>query len=409
MMKLLAMIEASTVTGPAKPLLAFCQAAPEVSASIVTFQRGRNVPALVTYGAKGQRDQSGGFPNRFVEAAVEAGLQVDVVGERFRFDPRVLRTLGAVMANRCPDILETHNLKSHFLARTLCAKRRCAWIALQHGYTATDLKMRAYNVLDRWSLPAADRVIAVCGAFGRALTAAGVSPERIAVQHNCITPSPPADNVRVTALRSELGLVADEQVVLAVGRLSREKGHLVLLQALDVLRHAHPNGSFKAVIVGDGPERPALEAAVAKLGLQFHVIFAGQQDDVLPYFHLADVMVLPSYSEGSPLVLLEAMAARVPVVATSVGGVPEIVDHEHSALLAPAGDPTALATAIQRVLGDRPLANRLAEHAYADVVSKHSVAAYVQARLEIYQQVLLERRPAVASHAAPVGDYSAVQ
>ena len=114
-----------------------------------------------------------------------------------------------------------------------------------------------------------------------------------------------------------------------MGRLSREKDHLSLLRAVSQLRDLN----MQLVIVGEGPERVAIESAIRELALSDAVTMTGQVPSAEPYYGIADVAVLSSLSEGSPNALLEAMAAGVPVVATAVGGVPEIVTHRESALL----------------------------------------------------------------------------
>jgi glycosyltransferase involved in cell wall biosynthesis len=115
-------------------------------------------------------------------------------------------------------------------------------------------------------------------------------------------------------------------VIVSIGRLSREKGHDDLVHAIAGVREMDPGLKFKVLLVGDGPEREHLEATVADLRLSNEILFVGHVSDVAPFYSIADVMALPSHSEGSPNVLLEAMAAGIPSVATEVGGVPEIAD-----------------------------------------------------------------------------------
>jgi len=211
--------------------------------------------------------------------------------------------------------------------------------------------------------------------------------EKIAVQHNSIRPraAPSAETVR--NLRRSLGIADDERVVLAIGRLSREKAHTDLLSAFKLVRDKHPQLKSKLVIVGDGPERAKLVATARSYASESEVIFAGQQSEVWPYYSIADVFVLPSHSEGSPNVLLEAMGAGVPIIATAVGGVPEMIEDNQSALLVPANDPSALSAAISRLLTDGDLAHRLTSNASALVSNRFSPEEYVRSLTEIYHQV----------------------
>jgi glycosyltransferase involved in cell wall biosynthesis len=150
------------------------------------------------------------------------------------------------------------------------------------------------------------------------------------------------------------------------------------------LRRDAPATKFKLVVVGEGPERERVEAAALSLGLDACVVFAGHASDVRPFYALADVLALPSHSEGSPLVLLEAMAAGVPVVATSVGGVPEVATDGETALLVPPHDPAAMASALARVLSDATLARALADKAAAHVAEHFSPEARARSLIRIY-------------------------
>jgi glycosyltransferase involved in cell wall biosynthesis len=384
--KLLALMEATTVTGPAKHLINFCRRAresapdglPRVEATIVTFERGGG----------GESPAGGKGPNQFVAAARAAGIEVDVIGERFRFDTGVVRQLRRVVERRAPDIIETHMIKSHFLVKLSGLGRRLNWVAYHHGYTTTDLKMLAYNQFNRWSLPSADRVITVCEPFAEQLARGGVERAKISVCHNSITPAAPAEAAEVEALRRRLGLGGDERIILSVGRLSREKGHADLVEALGELRRLDPGLDFKLVVVGEGPERARVESAAAAAGVADRVVFAGHASDVRPFYGLADALALPSHSEGSPLVLLEAMAAGVPVVATRVGGVPEMVSDGESALLVGPRDARALAAALGRVLGDEALARALAANASARAAGHFSPEAQVRSLVEIYSRLV---------------------
>jgi glycosyltransferase involved in cell wall biosynthesis len=176
--------------------------------------------------------------------------------------------------------------------------------------------------------------------------------------------------------------------VLTIGRLSREKAHLDLVNAFARLRHDYAELNAKLLIVGDGPERGAVEAAIKTLGIGGRVYLAGQISDVRPYYAAADVFVLPSHSEGSPYVLLEAMRAGMPLIATSVGGVPEMVADKETALLVSPRDTQAMAAAIARVLQDAQLAHQLAANASALVATRYSPEVYVRSLFEIYRSLI---------------------
>ena len=161
---------------------------------------------------------------------------------------------------------------------------------------------------------------------------------------------------------------------------------------------AEPDLKFKLLIVGEGPEQANLTRAVTERNIASHVVFVGHVTDVAPFYAIADVLALPSHSEGSPNVLLEAMAAGLPVVATSVGGVPEIATSEVNALLVPARDPSAFAEALRRALTELELARTLKSNAIARA-GEFSPESHAQSLIQIYQELVsvprLERkRPA---------------
>src|SRR5947209_10387722 len=154
-------MEAQFVTGPAKNLLEFAVRArvpppgcPAVDLSIVTYHRD---PAT----EPGE--------NPFIAAANQAGVPVDVIHERGRFDRSIISQIKAILDQRHPDIVQTHNSKSHFLMRYSGLFRTNRWLAFHHGYTATDVKMRLYHQLDRWSLRVPENLVTVCGPFQRQL------------------------------------------------------------------------------------------------------------------------------------------------------------------------------------------------------------------------------------------------
>jgi glycosyltransferase involved in cell wall biosynthesis len=384
--KLLTIVEATSINAVAKIVLEFHRAARELSQTQPEFPVVEG--CVVTF----DRQRAGAPANDFVRAAREYGLDVEVIPERRRFDLSVIPALSRIVETRAPGLLVTNSVKSHSLIWRSRLWRKYPWVAFHHGYTDTDRKMRLYNRLDRWSLPHADRVVTVCHAFAKELTAiAGVPLEKISVQHNSVRRQPTVSAADIDAVRKRFGIDERERVVLAVGRLSREKAHLDLFQAFKRLCEANANISLKLVIVGDGPERARLEAAAESF--RERMVFTGQLSDVQPFFALADVFVLPSHSEGSPNVLLEAMAANVPIVATAVGGVPEMVANNESALLVPPNDPPALAAAISSLLTDKDLAQRLATNAANLVDTQYDPEHYVRSLVKIYREVIEGRRP----------------
>jgi glycosyltransferase involved in cell wall biosynthesis len=374
--RVVSIVEAWFVTGQAKNLLEFAQRSRVETAGV----RSVNL-SLVTY----ERGAGEGEKNKFVTGAREARVALDLITEKGRFDTSVLPQLRRIIEQSDPDIIQTHNVKSHFLMRLSGLWKTRKWLAFHHGYTATDFKMRCYNQLDRWSLRAASGVVTVCGAFARDLEEKGIAAGRITVRHNSVKPFSAPDPAAVEALRAQFP--PETPILLVVGRLSHEKGQADFLAALDILRRKS-NLPFHAVLVGEGPEEERLKALRVKLGLESAVTMAGLQHDVRPWYAAASVVVMPSHSEGSPNVLLESMAAGVPVVATRVGGVPEIATNEETALLTEPRNPEALADAIARMLSDGSLRESIVRNAKKLAEEQYSPEAYRRSLVAIYEKVI---------------------
>jgi glycosyltransferase involved in cell wall biosynthesis len=174
------------------------------------------------------------------------------------------------------------------------------------------------------------------------------------------------------AMRAKFGLPQDKTLAGIVATLRSWKGHLVLLEAMTRLPE-----HIELVIVGDGPMREELEKRIVQLGLRGRVRMQGQQADVLPWLRALDIFVLPSYAnEGVPQALVQAMLVELPCVTTAVGGIPEVAEHERTALLVPPNDAAALGAAIERLAGNEGLRRELGEAA-----RKHCVEGYSYERM----------------------------
>lgn len=177
--------------------------------------------------------------------------------------------------------------------------------------------------------------------------------------------------------------------VVVVANLRGEKGHDVLLDAAAIVVRERPDARFD--IVGDGPQFAALRAQAQDLGLTHAVAFLGHSENVEDRLLGAEIFALPSRSEAMPNALLEAMSAGLPVVASGVGGIVEVVEHERTGLLVPAGDPAALARELLRLMSDPALGVRLGQAARAEVVSRYSFDRMVAAFEGVYQAELTRR------------------
>jgi glycosyltransferase involved in cell wall biosynthesis len=180
--------------------------------------------------------------------------------------------------------------------------------------------------------------------------------------------------------------VGEAAEVVAVGRLRAPKDSLTLIRALALLR-----GSFHATLVGSGPDQRAVEDEVRRANLTGSVLLAGERDDVPELLASSAIFVLSSRSEALPVSVLEAMAAGLPVVATRVGGVPELVVEGETGLLVASADPPALAAALQRLLDDPELRAQFGAAGRARVEEHFALDSFLESHLDLYRRALAAR------------------
>ena len=232
--------------------------------------------------------------------------------------------------------------------------------------------------------PRLSRYVAISHAIAEAMTGSGVAPERITVIHSGVDPHrfdgrPPAD-----AVRRDLGIPDGHRLVGTVAALTPEKDYPTLLRAAAAVVAARQDVTF--VALGEGSERPRLQALAGQLGLGDRFRFLGFRDDVGAVLGALDVFVLTSGQEGLGTSVLDALVAGAPVVASRVGGIPEMIDDGRTGLLAPAGDAAAFAGHIVTLLDDGPLRERL-HAAAADVVARFSIDDTVARNIELYREL----------------------
>ena len=294
-------------------------------------------------------------------------------------DLRGLLELHRLCRRERPDILHTNSSKAGVLG---CLAGFLAGVPVRvftaHGWAFmafSGTKARFYLWTHRLIRRLATRIVCVAEqelALGVAVGACSV--ERSVVIYNGI------DVGAAIQARPD----GDPPVVVTVGRLKAPKDYATLVQALGRLQA----GSFRAVLIGGGPDRPLVEEAIREHGLETGVELLGERDDVPEQLAEADVFALSSTSEGLPLSVIEAMAAGLPVVATAVGGVPELVVEGETGLLAPARDPEALAQALGQLLDDRGLRERLGEAGRARAEERFDLPRFREAHIALYRSLL---------------------
>ena len=334
---------------------------------------------------------------RMSERAAELGLDYVEVVERHSFDPGIWRALRALVRERRIDIVHAHEHKTDLLGLLLARAEGVIPLATAHGWSGLTAKERLYYYFDRRLLARYPIVVAVSEPIRRTLIAHGARPTDLrripnGIDHHHFR----RDDGCRRRTRESLGVDDSTVVIGAVGRLEPVKRFDVLIDAVAQLRN-EPRTIL--VLAGDGSCRAALEAQRDALGLGDRVRLLGHRDDVLAIHRGLDVYAQSSDSEGIPNAVLEAMAVETPVVATNVGGTPEIIDSGVHGLLVPAADPGALARAIVETLSDRDAtaarvcaARRRIEHE----LSFHARNQAIEAIYEELMQRFADRREAAA-------------
>lgn len=286
----------------------------------------------------------------------EAGIRIVYLDKKLGLDLSMVPKLVRVMRQECPDVVHTHLdvIKYAVLAAKLAGVKKC--VHTVHSLADREAEGRIQKIINgtyfrkAWSVPVAltPEVQASASDFY------GLPPERIPVIYN---------GIDLSRCISKTTYETGETVtILHVGRFDVPKNHAGLLEAFRLLRETHPECRLR--LVGDGDLRADMEALAKEKGISDAVEFCGMQSNVYPYLHDADIFTLPSIYEGNPMTIIEAMGTGLPIVASRVGGIPDMIhDGESGILVEP--EPRAVCDALARMVEDGALRRRLGENAKA--------------------------------------------
>jgi L-malate glycosyltransferase len=294
-----------------------------------------------------------------------------------------MRDLRRVLAKWQPELIHTH-----LMYATLVGSLMARWLKVPHVATlhnerpdlarfADKIKVRLeQHVLERMT-----DVVVACGPKIAVIQKPRTGKTPLVTVANRVRPATPLAPEKRAALRRDMGDVGDTVLVLAAGRMMPQKGFDLLISAFARVVRSHPKA--RLVIIGDGPDRADLEKRVARLSLQECVSLPGAVPDLADMLQSVDVFALPSRHEGLPLVLIEAMAAGLPIVATRVGDVATVLD-ESSGLLIEAGQVEPLTEALERLVSDARLRETLRERALAASRNHTDVDAFIAEMTAVY-------------------------
>ena len=337
-----------------------------------TVRRGHRVAVI---GVVGDPRAARHFFGALRDEGVE-GHQLVVPERAYK---REIDEVRSIIERTAPDVVHTHGYRADVVHAVAARQVGVPLVTTLHGFTGGGIRNRAYEWLQVRSVRRHAGVVAVSTPMAELLSRRGIPARVLHVIPNAWEARRPPQAKR--AARAVLGVPQDAFHVGWVGRLSQEKGADVLLDALSRLEPG-----IGASIVGDGPMRSSLEEQSRRLGLH-GVRFPGAVVEAGQLFPAFDAFVLSSRTEGTPIVLFEAMAASVPIVAASVGGVPDVIS-QASALLVPPEEPTALAAAIEQVRRDPSAAAGRAAEARRVLDERFSEGPWVEKYGRLYASVL---------------------
>lgn len=327
----------------------------------------------VTIGVFTNRHASCQGSSELGEKARDRGLRAVSFECGGRVDLGTVAAIRRFAAENGVDVIHSHGYKSNIYAYLANRKLGKKLVTTCHNWINASSKMSLYTRLDKFFLRRFDFAVAVSGGVKKQLLEAGVDPAKVLVISNGISVGKfsGSDGAREKT-RAELGIPLEATVIGTVGRLSKEKGYGFLLEAARLLSDA--GRDCWLLFVGDGELRGPLDELSRDLGVKGRVVFAGKRSDIPEVLSAMDVFALSSLTEGQPMALLEAMAAGKPVVATSVGDVPKILEGGEAGLIVPPSDSGALARALGSLLGDRALAAALSRRGREAVEKNYSSA-----------------------------------
>ena len=286
---------------------------------------------------------------------------------------RCLRILKKILQTHSYDLIHTHGYLADILGFLVSKCLKVPIISTCHGFIYEDAKLSLYNFFDCTILSRFTKIITVSKSIREELILKGVENKKITVIENC-PQSRRLDLNRSASrktIRSDNFIGPHEFVVGYVGRLSSEKGISYLMEAITLLKGN--SVSVRLLIIGEGAQLDALKSLATSLEITDDVVFAGFQNNIDEWLTAIDTLVLPSLTEGSPMVLLEAMSQGVPCIASSVGGIPQVIDSGVDGILVAPGNPDEISAAIHSLFVDTAKREILSDNAKQKISLKYNI------------------------------------
>jgi len=330
--------------------------------------------------------------NPLYNEAKAAGLNVEIIRiNRHAFGLSQIFDIYRVIAKHKPDIIHTHGYKTNLLGFAFAKYKGIRIVTTCHGWlTSGNKKTNVFNKLSTICLKFFDTVITVSDQMQSMLINSGVPVSKMVILRNMPAISRSSARIEKENLRYVLNLPPKSKLIGFVGRLEKIKGCDQFVEAAAIAARKLQDCHF--IIVGDGSQKELLENRVKVLGVDKYIHFLGYVEHTDPIFEDLDVYILPSRNEGLPLSLLEAMYFRIPIIASAVGGVPEVIRDGISGRLIPPNEPQKLASAILEALQSYPKSVDMARAAKRIVDEKFSIEKWVRRIENIYLEMVYRQQ-----------------
>jgi glycosyltransferase involved in cell wall biosynthesis len=316
------------------------------------------------------------------EEAKRNELSVEIFPCAGRLDLRTILLMRAFLKAQKIDIIHTHGYKSNLYAIAATLGKNISMITTCHNWLSESPKMKLYAWLDKFFLKRFDRVVAVSESVKQEILRHNISHRNLLTIYNGIDIKRFSNHRRTNSIRKEFGIDQSYKVIGFVGRLSKEKGVIYLMEAAEEVLKECPKLIF--LIVGDGPLRKELQRKYDFAP----IIFTGIRNDVPEVYQCMNIFVLPSLREGLPMVLLEAMASRLPVVATRVGAIPAVIMDKETGLLIEPGDQDPIKESLLYLLKNPKMAKAMGRNGYRYVQEHFSSKKMAGAYLDVYRELI---------------------
>jgi len=319
------------------------------------------------------------------ESAKQLNCPLYEIAEAHALDRHAVDAMAELCRDLKIDIWHSHDYKTNVLGRLIRRKHPMKLITTAHGFTRETWRTKLYYHIDNLAMLGYDQVIAVSPPLIEHCAHHGVNPDRLTYIPNAIDTAEYRRTQTPGLAKAEMGLPANSFAIGVIGRLSVEKGVDRAIRMMADLVKTHPHAELH--LIGDGPQRKELEKLAVQLGVANSIRWWGWQTDARPIYEMLDMLLLPSRTEGLPNVVLEAMAMRVPVAATDVGGVSDLLDHGDCGVIL-SEDEDDWTKSIAPLMTSPGICDTLAERSHQRVCQSFSFSRRMQKIMGVYDKVL---------------------